>query len=743
MEAALNASTMLRKEMSQSSPASVETVTLSVPDIVCGRCIRTVETALRSVKGVVAARANLSSRRVTITFDHHMDREGTDAMELVAALKDVGYTAAELIEGEEAAASRGRTSDLIPRLGVAGFAAANIMLLSISVWSGEASDMDPSVRDLFHWVSALIALPAIAYAGQPFFRSAFSALRARRLNMDVPISLGIFLAAAMSLFQTIEGTQQVYFDAAITLVFFLLIGRVLDEGVRVRARGAAENLLSLRAMSATVIFKDKTVRRVSARRLLPGMRVAVAAGERIPGDGTIVSGGSEIDESLITGETVPRAVATGDHVHAGTVNGGGVLHIDITSADENTLLAEIGRLMLAAEQSRGVYVRLADRAAHVYAPAVHIAGLLTFAGWMLAGSGWELALTHAISVLIITCPCALALAVPAVQVAAMSRLFDRGIIVKTADALERMGEIDSVVFDKTGTLTLDRIELTEDSSIDTKLLAHVASLAAASRHPYAQAIVRAARNRGLTIDAFDGVREVPGSGLLYVRDGQEERVGSALWVGFGPDQITDASLWHKSVDGMLTGFRFSDRIRSDARQTVEALKRAGFRVELLSGDRPQSVLRAANATGIAQWQAALRPAEKLLRIGELQARGLKVLMVGDGLNDAPALAAGYASVSPASAADISQAAADVVFQGDHLGSIVEALQVAQAAHRMALQNFAIAIAYNAVFVPLAMLGQVTPLVAAVAMSTSSIVVTANAIRLRTKRLRLRPIRRHA
>jgi P-type Cu2+ transporter len=742
MEAALTASANLDGVPSRVEPESARVMTLSVPDIYCGTCIRTVETALRGVKGVAAARANLSSHRVTVTFDPREGEEGVDSTTLVAALKSVGYTGAELVEGAETAAAHSRTSDLIPRLGVAGFAAANIMLLSVSVWSGEISDMDSSVRDLFHWVSALLGLPAIAYAGQPFFRSAFSALRVRRLNMDVPISLGIILATAMSLYQTIQGSAQVYFDAATTLVFFLLIGRVLDESVRVRAKSAAENLLSLRAMSATVIGDDGTIRTVSARGLKPGMRIVVAAGERIPGDGTIFSGASEIDESLITGETVPRSVATGDRVHAGTVNGGGVLNVGITASDESTLLAEIGRLMLAAEQSRGTYVRLADRAAQSYAPAVHVAGFLTFITWMLMGAGWEPSLMHAIAVLIITCPCALALAVPAVQVAAMSRLFARGIIVKTGDALERIAEIDNVVFDKTGTLTLDRIDLIDEPPMDPKILAHVAALAATSRHPYAQAVVRAARKRNIAVDALEGVREVPGSGLIYSAGGVEERLGSARWVGAEFDSKADASLWYKAADGTLTGFRFSDRIRPDARETVAALTDARFAIELLSGDRPGPVARAAAETGIEDWRAALSPSDKLQRIGELQAGGRKTLMVGDGLNDAPALAAGHASVSPASAADISQAAADVVFQGDRLGAVLETIKVAQAARAMALQNFAIAIGYNALFVPLAVLGLVTPLIAAVAMSTSSIIVTANAIRLRTKTLHLRPTRRH-
>lgn len=741
MEAALTTPVAaLKHGPTANANANVETITLSVPDIVCGHCIRTVETALKTVKGVSAARANLAMRRVTVTLRHDADNDGSDVTDLVAALKKAGYTAAELVEGAETAASRGRSSEIIRRLGVAGFAAANIMLLSISVWSGEASDMDGSVRDLFHWVSALIALPAIAYAGQPFFRSAFSALRARRLNMDVPISLGILLATAMSLFQTIRGSEQVYFDAATTLVFFLLIGRALDESMRTRARGAAENLMSLRSTRATVVAEDGSVHSLPARALSPGMRVIVTAGERISADGTVISGTSEVDESLITGETVPRAVTSGDRVHAGTLNGAGTLHILVAVSDENTLLADISRLMLAAEQSRGRYVRLADRAARFYAPAVHILGLSTFVIWMSLGSGWEVSLTHAIAVLIITCPCALALAVPAVQVAAMSRLFSRGVIVKAADGLERMSEIDSVIFDKTGTLTHEQIALADDQDIDSDLLARVASLAIASRHPYAQAIVRAARNRSIAIGSIEGVREIPGSGLSVVSDGREERLGSAHWVGANADQNAEASLWYRADGETPIGFRFVDRIRSDARQTVEALRDAGYTVELLSGDRRQAVSLVADACAISDWHGGLQPSQKLQRIDALRASGHKTLMVGDGLNDAPALAAGYASMSPALAADISQAAADAIFQGDRLGGIIETLKVAQAARRMAMQNFAIALGYNSVFVPIAMSGYVTPLVAALAMSTSSIVVTANAIRLRTKKLRLRPVR---
>jgi Cu2+-exporting ATPase len=375
------------------------TTTLVVDNMQCGGCMSSIERALRATPGVAEARANLSARRVTVLSD----AADADVQTLIEALERAGFRAAEALDRDQDAADQ-RAQDLLRRLGIAGFAAANVMLLSVSVWAGLASDMDQAAQGLFHWLSALIAMPAITYSAQPFFRSARTALKARRLNMDVPISLGITLATAMSLFQTIRGSEQVYFDAAIMLTFFLLIGRYLDELVRVRARGAAENLLGLKALSATVIGADGLPRRLAARALEPGMRVQVAAGERIPVDGRVIVGETEIDASLITGETIPAPAKPGSVVHAGTLNLGQPIMVQATATDDNTLVAEIARLMLAAEQGRGHYVRLADRAARLYAPAVHVLGATTFIGWMIAGAGWEQSLTCAIAVLIITCP---------------------------------------------------------------------------------------------------------------------------------------------------------------------------------------------------------------------------------------------------------------------------------------------------------------------------------------------------
>jgi P-type Cu2+ transporter len=700
--------------------------------------MRKVEAALNALPDVVSARVNLSAKRVAVTAKG----ETPPVAKLIDVLADAGFKAAELAD-DTGLLVEGADRELLRCAAVAGFAAANVMLLSVSVWAASGGDMTPAMKGLFHWLSALIALPAVAYAGRPFFRSAFQALKARRLNMDVPISLGVLLASGMSLFQTMKGSQHIYFDAAITLLFFLLIGRFLDQRMRTRAAGAAANLVGLQSSTATVLHDDGQSERMSARLLAPGMSVLVAPGERIAVDGVVRTGRSALDEGLITGESLPRNVTAGDQVYAGSVNLGDSLTIEATATDQNTLLSEIGRLMEAAEQGRGAYVRLADRAARIYAPAVHLLGLATFVGWMVLGHGWEPALIAAIAVLIITCPCALALAVPAVQIAASSRLFANGVLIKAADGLERLAEVDTVVFDKTGTLTLGAPKLVNIIG-DGAVLESAAGLAAHSRHPYAQALVRAARERGLSVTPVGDVSETPGRGLMRDTVDGSERLGSAIWCDLEeecPGQAEpavqgQAALWFRASNGALTGFQFEDAVRPGAREVMKRLMDNGYRVEIISGDRVAAVGEVARELGVSEWRARMTPADKIARLEALKGEGRKVLMVGDGLNDAPALAAAHASLSPSTAADISQTTADAIFQGEALDRVIDAVAVAQCSHRMALQNFGIALAYNAVFVPMAVVGIVTPLLAAIAMSASSIAVTSNAIRLRGRKLGL-------
>jgi len=701
---------------------------LMAENIHCADCIRKIEGRLRSMPGVVEARVNLGARRIALAW-----REGeAEPLALAEAVTRLGYPVAPFDPALLDEKTRMADRELLRCLGVAGFAAGNVMLLSVAVWSGNAGDMDPATRDLFHWVSALIALPAVAYAGRPFFRSAWAALKGRAMNMDVPISLGILLASGMSLVETMHGATHAYFDAAVTLLFFLLCGRYLDRQARAKARSAAEHLLALTAVGATLVEADGRRRSVPVKELRPGMLVATAAGDRIPTDGIVAGGRSELDNSLLTGESLPGAVAPGDGVYAGALNLTGPLEIRVSAAGEDTLLAGIARLMSAAEQGRARYVRLADRIARYYAPLVHVLAGSTFLAWLVFSDvGLRTSLMTAVAVLIITCPCALALAVPVVQVVATGLLLRRGVLVKTPDALEKLAAVDTIVFDKTGTLTEGMPRLVNQGNLPAGVLGLAAALARQSRHPLARAVAAAAGEEDLP--AVEECREHPGAGLSAVSDSRKVRLGSRAFCGVSEEAAGDdeaMEMWLAVEGETPLRLEFADRPRADAQAVIQDLKRQGYRLALLSGDRAGTVARIAAELGIEDWRARCLPGDK---VAELEARakaGAKVLMVGDGLNDAPALAAGFVSMSPGTAAAVSQTAADLLFQGRRLGPVAFSLATARLAHRLVRQNFALAVAYNLGAVPIAIAGLATPLIAAVAMSSSSLLVTANAFRLR-------------
>ncbi len=710
-------------------------VDLLVEGLHCAACVWLIEAVLARQPGVVAGRINMTTRRLRLRWRN----AEASAEDLVATVGRLGY---RLVPFDAACLDTGGAGEekaLLRAMAVAGFAAGNVMLLSISVWAGHADGMGAGTRTWFHWLSALIALPAIAYAGRPFFRGAWGALRVRHVTMDVPISVGVLLAAAMSLQQTIVGAEHAYFDAAIGLLFFLLIGRYLDRRARGQARSSAAQLLALAARAVTIIDTGGQHRVVPPSQVRPGDRVLAAAGERIAVDGRIVEGESAIDTSLIDGESAPKSAGPGAAVFAGTLNQAAPLIIAVTAASDGTLLAEIARQVEAAEQQRGRYVVLADRVARLYAPVVHLAALLTFLlwwGWLAAP--WPQAMMNAIAVLIITCPCALGLAVPAVQVIATGRLLRRGILVKSATALERLAEVDAIVFDKTGTLTLGQPKLVAGEAIAADALSEAAGLAVASRHPLARAVAAACAARGFAPAAAAGIREIPGCGLERDSAGGVIRLGSAAFCGL-PAAANNGSagvleLCFVRPDQPASRLHFDDALRSDAATVVARLQEQGWPLVLLSGDRAPVVRAVAGAVGIVEWEAGVRPTDKLKRLRALAAEGRRVLMVGDGLNDAPALAAAHASMSPASAIDIAQTAADVVFQGDRLAPVLETLGTARRAKALVRQNLALSFGYNLLAVPLAVGGQVTPLLAAIFMSSSSLLVILNALRLRRGRV---------
>jgi Cu2+-exporting ATPase len=729
---------------------------LAVEGVACGACIARIEGAMKRLPGVTEARLNFTNRRLHVTW--------TDGAivpaQILQTLESIGYRGHPFqplrAEQEEAAAMR----QLLRCLAVAGFAAMNIMLLSVSVWSGNASDITPETRDFFHWASALIALPAAAYAGRPFFVSAWRALRARSLNMDVPISLGVILALAMSVIETAHHAKDAYYDSAIMLLFFLLVGRTLDHAMRRKTRAVAGNLAALKAETAHRFMGDELVS-VPVAALSAGDRLLIKPGERVPADGTVVSGVSEIDESLITGETARRKVGAGATVYAGSMNYSGALSLRVTAADRATLLDEIERLLERAASAKSRTRQLADSAARFYAPMVHATAALTLVGWLLAGASIHDAVVTAIAVLIITCPCALALAIPAVQVVASGALFRAGVILNAGDAIERLGEADTVIFDKTGTLTLPEPRVVNAGVIDPGVLEMAARLALSSRHPLALALAREAASSV----PYDDASEEPGQGVRVVIDGIEARLGSAEfcrsaaaaapfvpaqagtpgdksqapclrpWVPAcagtnGKSDEPGISHIYFSHAGRCAGFAISQKLRPDAVEVVKALAARGLELHILSGDRNEAVQPIAETLGIAQWQGELKPAQKIAFIDRLKADGRRILMVGDGLNDAPALAAAHVSLSPIAAADVAQAHADAVFLGDRLTPVLDAIVVARRARALMRENLWLAVIYNAIAVPVAVAGAVTPLIAALAMSGSSMIVTLNALRAR-------------
>ncbi|MEQ8396120.1 heavy metal translocating P-type ATPase [Thalassobaculum sp.] len=694
---------------------------LSVPGVHCAGCIRTVENGLSALPGVVHARLNLSTRRVAIQWDD--SRPPPPAIE---RLKELGYDAVtfSLDDGKQDHAF----SALVRATAVAGFSAGNVMLLSVAVWSGA----EPATREVFHWISAAIALPTLVYSGQVFYRSAWQAFRHRRLNMDVPITLGIGLAYLLSLYETVTGGTHAYFDAAVTLIFFLLVGRTLDHLMRARARVAVEGLARMVPRGASVLGDDGGQRYIPLSEIAPGMRLMIPAGARVPVDVQVEIGSSDVDRSVVTGESRPQPTGPGATLQAGTLNLTGPLTVLARSGAETSFLSDMIRMMEQAETGRLRYRRIADRVSGYYAPVVHLAALLTFAAWMWASGDIHQAITTAVAVLIITCPCALGLAVPIVQVMAARRLFEAGIMVKDGTALEKLEQIDTVVFDKTGTLTEPATRPSNLATIDPAIVQLAARLAAGSTHPLSRALALLHENNTLDTVALEQVIEHPGLGVSAVSKAGEYRLGRADWAlcgATGQGQHLDGTVL--SLNGkLLAAFCFDEALRPGAAAAVRRLLDRNMVVEMVSGDTAERAKAIGSALGIAAIRSSTDPHGKVERLRNLDAAGHRALMVGDGLNDAPALTAAHVSMAPSTAADIGRNAADFVFLRGDLSAVPYALDIAARAGRLLRQNLALAIGYNMIAVPIAMLGYATPLIAAVAMSTSSILVIGNALRLR-------------
>lgn len=741
-------------------------VSLMVQGLHCAACVWLIESILKKQENVVKARINLSKRTLFLQWNG----EAKIGNDLVHLIHEIGYKLlpfdAEILNS----ADKKYSDSILRALAVAGFGVGNIMLFSFSLWFAGVDEMGKESRNLLHFFSSLIALPIIIFSARPFFSSAWRSIKQGYPNMDLAISIAIFLACCVSLLETFRGAAHVYFDSAIMLIFFLLIGRYLDLKARKKAFAIASEF-TLLAASFGRVEEDESfihatqvaphlvgsphtqqklvssnvlgmkIKILPVKQLQTGMVLVVAVGEKIAADGIVIEGESEIDVALISGETLPKKVVQGAEVFAGTINLVAPLKIRITKASNQSLLSEIIRLSEEAENKKNHYVRISDDLSKFYTPAVHLLALGTFIFWFK--SGWEIALMNATAVLIITCPCALALAVPIVQTIVISNFIRKGILVKSGEALEKLRGIDVVVFDKTGSLTIGSPRLVDvfllkanekialSSEQKKSYLKLAASLAQKSRHPISKAISASFVENLEELQ----VQENQGFGLESSFKNQTLKLGRKSFCGIKNDFQFDENFltcFAKSGEEELV-FLFEDALKEDAKTTVEALTKLGKKIILLSGDAKNPVKNVAEKLQISEFYFEQTPISKVQFLEKLKAENKSFVMVGDGINDAPSLALAHVSISFSKASDISQNIADVVICGEKLMPMIELINFSAKAISLMKQNLLIAIIYNLFAVPYAMAGHVVPLVAAIAMSSSSLLVLFNSLRINSRK----------
>lgn len=666
-------------------------------------CIWLIEKALGGLRGVTRARVHFGHRRVDVVLN------GATLTQVLERLQQVGYGGKPLRPEQRSAESE--DSGLTLKLAVAGFGAGNMMTIAAALYLGQFEGMEANFSHFFEWVSLLLCTPVVLYSGRPFLEGAFRALRFGALTMDVPIALGLSVTYLWSLVNFMRGQGPLFFDTATAFVFVLLVGRYLESGAQNRAGNLLENFLSLAPRLAERRSEDG-FEQVPIGELRVGDLVRVAAGGGIPADGLLVEGLLEVDESLLTGESQSLSKGPGSRLFSGTrvLEGEAVLRLQ--SAPGETLLDGIAQLVESAQSrsKEGVWVRYSG----VFIAFILLASLAGFWWWL--PYGMERAATVALSVLIITCPCALGLAAPLAVWAGMRKGLSHGVLFRESRHLWEAPEVRHLLLDKTGTLTTGDLELNSIESADPELTLRLAAACEhEQQHPLARAILKAAA--GLEPLTVAQVEVEPGRGLKALWNGQPVRVGKGEKAGV-----------YVELGGRLLGrMDFTDRPRSEAQWCLQALRRQGVHLAIVSGDAAENVERVARALGVDEFAADLSPQEKHERVLALQKYG-KVAMLGDGINDSPALAAADLGLAVCQGADIAHGAAHVVLLRPGLEPLLKAFETARFARRRLRQNLAISGVYNLIAVPLALAGWVTPLLAAVAMPLASLAVVVNAVR---------------
>lgn len=713
--------------------ARVGVSSLQLSGMHCAACAGLIEAALAAVPGVLDAAVSAASQRATVRWDAAVTRPS----QLLGAVQAAGYDA---VPDAAASARQLRQQEhrtAVWRLFVASFCAMQVMMLATPSYVTTAGELAPDLRQLLNWGSWVLSLPVMWFAGMPFLHGAWLALRQRRIGMDVPVALGIVVTFVASTGATFDPAgafgHETYFDSLTMFIAFLWLGRYLELRARHRAAEGLESSLCGLPPSAMRVSLDGIVDEVSVRRLVRGDRVRVPSGAAIPADGSLLTGHASVSEALITGESQPVPKLAHDGLLAGSVNAGAPFEMRVERVGADTRYEAIVALMREALTQRPAVARLADRWAAPFLWAVLLLAAGSAAVWSVIDP--SRALWVAVSVLIVTCPCALSLATPATLVAAASGLARRGVLLRRLDALETLSLVEHVFIDKTGTLTQDRARLeavdVEPAALATmtrdKALQIAASLASWSTHPLSAALVAAAHPGGQQLD-WSQVDEHAGAGMQACdASGAVWRLGSAAWVGAGLAS-GPSSVWLARAGLVQASFRFDEALRPDAASTIESLRKAGVRVTLLSGDTLQRTEVLAARLGIEEVIAAASPEQKLLTVQAAQVGGVRVAMVGDGLNDAPVLAAADVSLAMGHGALAAQHSADAVIMSGNTSGIIHARATACRAMDIIKQNLAWAVAYNAACIPLAMAGWLPPWAAGLGMAASSLFVVLNAQR---------------
>jgi Cu2+-exporting ATPase len=718
-------------------------INLLVEGIHCAACVWLIERTLKQMSGVVSASVNLSGRRLLLRWRNSQVK----LSQVIRRLGEIGYAAVpfdpEIAEGRIKRQNRA----LLYRMAFAGFAMMNLLWISIALYSGADRG---EYRGLFHWVGAALATPTLFYSGWPFLKGAFTGLRRLHLTMDLPIATGALVTYSYSVYVTVVGSQigEVYFDTVVNFLFVILVGRYLEAASKRHAVSATQRLMDLQPRVATLLQEGEE-KSVHIRTVKPGDRVLVRAGNKVPVDGMILEGSSVIDESMLSGESAPVAKGAGDTVAAGTVNVNSALQVQVTGILKDTALGRIIRLVEEAQSSRAPIQCTADRIVPWFVLATLVLATITFSIWV--GSSFELALMAATSVLIITCPCAFGLATPMAIAVASGQAARHNILVKNGGVLETLSHISHVVFDKTGTLTEGRMRvqqlLVDESVVDVNsILQQAAIVERFSEHSIAKAIVDHAQEQGLEVSAqAQDFSSVPGFGVRAMVAEHDILIGTRAWLDrheiVANSELSaqlqqlesgDATVVHVAANGREVALIvISDQLRTDARKLVQDLRAAGIRMTLLSGDRQQVAEAIARRLGGMEVIAEVLPEEKDQVIQRLQQQGEQVAMVGDGVNDAPALIRADVGIAIGSGTDVSVESADIVLMSDELDKVRQATLLSRRTLRTIRQNIGISFIYNLIMVPLAMMAFITPLIAAISMPISSLLVIANAARIRT------------